>query len=196
MAYVDVPGFVARLRERQSQPMAALALEFTILTAARSGEVRHARWTEIDDAARVWTLAPERTKAGREHRVPLSGRALAILGEVEKARTTGDYVFAGSRAARPLSANAMETVLRSMKVGKATVHGFRSAFRDWAGNETHFPREVAEVALAHVVGDAAEQAYRRGDALEKRRKLMDAWANFCEPESQDNVVSLATRKSG
>ncbi len=131
-------------------------------------------------------------KAAREHRVPLCGRALAVLDEAEKA-CTGDFVFPGSRAARPLSVMAMEMVLRRMNLDSVTVHGFRSAFRDWAGNETHFAREIAEAALAHVIGDAAERAYRRGDALEKRRALMEAWANYCEPIAHDNVVNLPAR---
>ena len=182
MAYADVPAFLSRLRERQAGSVSALALEFVILTAARSGEALGMRWDEVDETAKVWTVPPARMKAAREHRVPLSARALDLLGEAKKART-GDFVFPGSGAGRPLSVMAMEMVLRRMNLASVTVHGFRSAFRDWAGNETHFPREVAEAALAHVIGDAAERAYRRGDALEKRRALMEAWANYCEPES-------------
>ena len=191
MAYADVPAFVAQLREREA--LAALALEFCILTATRSGEVLGARWWEIDLSAKVWTVAAERMKAAREHRIPLSERALAILEKLSEART-GELIFPGQRAGKPLSNTAMEMLLRRMDQDAVTVHGFRSAFRDWAGNETHFPREVAEAALAHVVGDKAEQAYRRGDALEKRRALMEAWANFIEPRSGSNVVKL--RKAG
>jgi integrase len=192
MAYADVPAFVAQLREREA--LAALALEFCILTAARSGEVLGARWSEIDLAAKVWTVPAERMKAARVHRIPLSERALAILETLSEART-GELVFPGQRAGRPLSVMAMEMLLRRMDQDAVTVHGFRSAFRDWAGNETHFPREVAEAALAHVVGDKAEQAYRRGDALEKRRALMAAWASHCgEPGAGSNVVSLARKK--
>jgi integrase len=187
MPYPDVPAFVARLREREA--VAALALEFAILTAARSGEVLGARWSEIDLAAKVWIIPPKRMKAAREHRVPLSERALAILKRAEAAKTS-HLVFPGQSAGRPLSVMAMDMVLRRMGAG-VTVHGFRSSFRDWAGNETHFPRELAEHALAHVMGDKAEQAYRRGDALEKRRKLMDAWAAYCEPKAASNVVRLA-----
>jgi len=186
MAYDDVPGFVARLREREA--LAALALEFCILTAARSGEVLGARWAEIDVAAKVWTVPAERMKAAREHRIPLSERALAILKKLFETRI-GGLVFPGLRDGKPLSNTAMEMLLRRMDQDDVTVHGFRSAFRDWAGNETHFPREVAEAALAHVVGDKAEQAYRRSDALEKRRDLMQAWANHCAPAS-GNVVNL------
>jgi integrase len=131
-------------------------------------------------------------KAAREHRVPLCERALAVLDEAEKA-STGDFVFPGSRSARPLSVMAMEMVLRRMGLDNVTVHGFRSAFRDWVGNETQYQREVAEAALAHVIGDAAERAYRRGDALEKRRTLMEAWASYCEPNKVENVLPLRRR---
>ena len=152
------------------------------------------RWEEIDKAAEVWTVPPTRMKAAREHRVPLSARALAILKEAEKART-GEFVFPGSRGGRPLSIMAMEMVLRRMNLDGVTMHGFRSAFRDWAGNETHFAREVAEAALAHVSGDAAERAYRRGDALEKRRVLMEAWAQWCEPWADSNILAFAKARS-
>jgi integrase len=129
-------------------------------------------------------------KAGREHRVPLSARAVEILCQMEHKRLS-EFVFPGMRSGRPLSVMALEMVLRRMKVD-VTVHGFRSAFRDWAGERHPLPREVAEAALAHLVGDAVERAYRRGDALEKRRKLMDAWAGFLGPEAQSNVVRLST----
>ncbi|HJW78232.1 MAG: tyrosine-type recombinase/integrase [Microvirga sp.] len=175
LPYPGVPEFVAKLRERQA--VAALALEFCIITASRSGEVFDARWDEIDRKAKVWTVPPERMKGGREHRVPLSERALEILDQVETIRTS-DYVFPGKLRAAPLSSATMHQVLRRMKIEDATVHGFRSSFRDWAGECTSFPREIAEAALAHVVGDKTERAYRRGDALEKRRKLMEAWSGF------------------
>ncbi len=191
MAYADVPAFVAKLRECNA--IAAMALEFCILTATRSGEVYGARWSEIDMAAKVWTVPAARMKAGREHRVPLSERAMAILERLFEARTC-DVVFPSPRGNRPLSHMAMMNVMSRLEVDGATVHGFRSAFRDWAGNETHFAREVAEAALAHVVGDKAEQAYRRGDALEKRRGLMEAWAAWCEPKKGDNVLKFT--KSG
>jgi integrase len=194
MAYDGVSAFVARLREREA--LAAMALEFCILTAARSGEVLGARWSEIDLAAKVWTVPAERMKAAREHRIPLSDGAFVILEKLSKAKT-GEFVFPGQRANKPLSSMAMEMVLRRMKQGGVTVHGFRSAFRDWAGNETSFPREIAEAALAHVIGDKAEQAYRRGDALEKRRALMDAWAAHCEPGEASNKGAIVPfKKSG
>jgi integrase len=186
MAYGDVPEFMARLRARPA--MAALALEFAILTAARTSEALGARWSEINAEKTVWTVPAERMKAGREHRVPLSDRALAILEELAEAKTS-DFVFPGQRAGKPLSGMVLEMILRRMKI-EVTPHGFRSSFRDWAGEETTFPREVCEAALAHSVGNKAEQAYRRGDALEKRRGLMEAWAAFCEPKADGNVVAL------
>jgi integrase len=191
MPYEHVAAFVGRLRESDS--LTALALEFCILTAARSGEVLGARWSEIDLDKKVWMLPPHRMKAGREHRVPLSERAVAILRQLAESRT-GDFVFPGRRKDKPLSDGTMHMALRWMKADTVTVHGFRSSFRDWAGNVTSFPREVVETALAHVIGDKAEQAYRRSDALEKRRKLMEAWAAYCEPKTSGNVVPIAERK--
>jgi integrase len=188
LPYADVPAFVAKLREREA--VAALALEFAILTAARSGEVLNARWEEIDLDAKVWVIPPARTKSAREHRVPLSDPAMAVLAKLSSAKVS-EFIFPGQRPNRPLSVMAMEMVLRRMGVNDdVTVHGFRSSFRDWAGNETHFPRELAEHALAHVIGDKAEQAYRRSDALAKRRTLMDAWAKHCEPRQGGNIVPL------
>ncbi len=189
LPYVDVPAFVARLRERPL--VAAMALEFLILTAARLGEVLNAEWSEFDLANMVWTIPAARMKAGGQHRVPLSSRAIEILGELAEGKT-GDSVFPGQRSGRQLSDMSLKMVLRRMKID-ATTHGFRSSFRDWAGEETHFPREVAAAALAHVIGDKAEQAYRRGDALEKRRGLMEAWANYCEPRAAANVVQMTRR---
>jgi integrase len=188
MDYRDVPAFVAKLRECGT--IAAMALEFCLLTAARSAEVYGARWSEIDMTAKVWILPAERMKGAREHRVPLCVRAVNLLEMLRAARTC-DYVFSSPRGSKPLSHVAMAKVMHRLQIAGPTVHGFRSAFRDWAGNETHFAREVAEAALAHVIGDAAERAYRRGDALEKRRELMAAWANYCEPEN-----SLVSPQSG
>jgi integrase len=192
MPFDEVPAFMVALREREG--IAARALEFAVLTAARSGEVFGARWDEFDLDARVWTVPAARMKAGREHRVPLSARAVEILRAMEQKRFS-DLVFPGVKVGRPLSVMALEMVLRRMKVD-VTVHGFRSAFRDWAGERTSFPREVAEAALAHLVGDAVERAYRRGDALEKRRRLMDAWAGFLGQASGSNVVSLNASARG
>jgi len=178
--------------------MAALALEFLILTATRTAEVIGARWSEIDLGAKVWTIPAARMKAGREHRVPLSARAVEILDKALESRV-GDHVFPGPATAkvkdRPLSTNAFRALLiRALGTDKPpiTPHGFRSSFRDWCGEASTFPRELAEQALAHAVGDAVEQAYRRGDALEKRRLLMDAWAAYLAPGAapKDNVRPL------
>ena len=186
MPYGEVPAFITEIQGREAT--AARALEFCILTATRSSEAMQARWSEIDLDAKIWALPAERMKAGREHRVPLSARAVAILKSMKEA-AEGDYVFPGQRPKRPLSSMALEMFLRRLQ-SKFTTHGFRSSFRDWAGNETHFPRELAEHALAHVIGDKAEQAYRRSDALERRRELMDAWARYCEGDAGANVVAL------
>jgi integrase len=188
MPYAELPAFMARLRAREG--VAALALEFAILTAARSREVLDAQWKEIDSEAKVWTVPATRIKAGREHRVPLSPRALTILDSMRAVRVS-EYVFPGYRPGRPLGDMALHMVLARMEV-PFTVHGFRSSFRDWCGEATNFPREVAEAALAHIVGDETERAYRRGDALEKRRKLMDAWAAYCEPNAS-NVIAVTFR---
>jgi integrase len=190
MPYSEVPAFIAALREREAN--AGLALEFAILTAARSGEVLGARWAEIDLEAKTWTIQAERTKTSMAHRIPLSVRALAILEKLAEANT-GEHVFSGQRPGRPLSPASLTMVLRRMKVGGVTVHGFRSAFRDWAGDQTIFAREVCEAALAHVAGDETERAYRRSDALEKRRALMEAWAAYCESRDASNVIALKTR---
>jgi integrase len=176
MPFEEVPVFVAQLRSRSG--VSDRALEFCILTAARSGEVLGATWQEVDLDGAVWTVPAGRMKAGREHRVPLSSGALAVLRQMEDLGGDRDaYVFPGARRGRPLSVMAMDMVLR--RSGKdVTVHGFRSSFRDWAGEATAFPREVAEAALAHTVGDQTERAYRRGDALDKRRELMSAWSRY------------------
>ncbi|WP_024281207.1 site-specific integrase [Xanthobacter sp. 126] len=176
LPYGDVPALVKRLRLVRG--MSAYALEFAILTAARSGEVRGARWSEMDLKAKLWTVPAARMKAGREHRVPLCPRAVEILETLAQIKQEpDDLVFPGQRKGAPLSDMSLTALLRRLKVD-ATVHGFRSSFRDWAGDATVFPREVAEAALAHAVGDATEAAYRRSDALEKRRKLTEAWGTF------------------
>jgi integrase len=186
MPYEDVAAFIVKLRKREAS--AAQALELGILTAARSGEILGMQWSEIDLDTKVWTVPANRMKAGREHRVPLSPRAVAILRQLEKLKA-GEFVFPGQARNKPLSNMAMEMILRRMKIENATVHGFRSGFRDWAGNVSNFPREVVETALAHVIGDKAEQAYRRSDALEKRRKLMDQWATYCLTPKTGKVVA-------
>ena len=180
MDYRNVPDFVTRLREAQS--MAARALEFLILCASRSGEVLNAQWHEFNLEDAIWIVPAERMKAGRQHRVPLTEACLRILKQ--QLLLGGDgFVFPGQKPGKPLSVMSMQMQMRRMGAGAFTVHGFRSSFRDWAGEETNHPREVAEAALAHVVGDATERAYRRSDALEKRRDLMGAWSSYLEGDS-------------
>jgi integrase len=189
MPYADIPDFIARLRKHESVP--ALALEFLILTAARSGEVRGVLWSEIDFATKIWTIPGERMKAGIAHRVPLSSRAIAILEHLGSARIS-QYVFPGRSGSAAGCAPISNTGLIELLGNAGTVHGFRSSFRDWCGDQTSFPRELAEAALAHRTGDAVELAYRRSDALERRRSLMTAWAQFCEPKS-GNVILISAR---
>jgi integrase len=177
-AYKDMPAIMAKLRA--SDAVSARAVEFTALTASRSGEVRGAVWSEIDFAQAVWIVPAERMKAGREHRVPLTGRMLAILEE-RKQVACGDLVFEGGKEGTAISDTAMVKSLRAASEDKTiTLHGLRSSFRDWAGDTTGHPREVAEAALAHAVGDVVEQAYRRSDALAKRRAMMEDWTKYCE----------------
>jgi len=198
MPYGDLPAFMLRLRA--SEAMAARAMEFTILTAARSGETIGAKWKEIDFDRKVWTVPAERMKGGETHVVALSSVAVDLLKRLQEVHAGGDFIFAGvprpgnrqdAKHGRPLSNMAMMMLLRRMKLTDITVHGFRSAFRDWAGDVTSFPREVAEAALAHKVGNEVERAYRRSDALEKRRKLMQAWADYLAAAKKDNVAKLS-----
>lgn len=185
MPYPDVPALVGRLRK--SEGLSARMLEFLILTASRTSEVTQADWKEIDWKAQIWTIPPARMKGGREHRVPLTDAALAVLKPLHALRKEG-FVFPGTKQGKPLSNLAMTMLLRRLKV-EFTVHGFRSSFRDWAGDATNFPRELAEAALAHVFGDETERAYRRSDAIAKRRKLMEAWEKFLAPKV-GNVVPM------
>jgi integrase len=179
MPYADVPAFVAKLRE--TAHVSNYALEFLILTAARSGEAIGTRWPEIDlDAAR-WTVPAERMKGGKEHIVPLPPRAVEILRLMQRWRQEDqEFVFAGRTRHQQLSGMSLAMALRRAGGGSSTVHGFRSSFRDWAGDETTFAREVAEAALAHAVRDATEAAYRRATAIEKRRQLLEAWADYLD----------------
>jgi integrase len=181
MPYSDVPELIAKLREREA--VAALALEFIILTAARAGEALGATWGEVDLQSRVWTVPAKRMKSARTHRVPLAQRPLEIL-ETLKALRASDaddaLIFPGAKDGWPLSGMATAMLLRRMGQADITTHGFRSSFRDWAGEVSSFQWEVIEAALAHRVGDATERAYRRGDALAKRRELMEAWADYLE----------------
>ena len=189
MSYEAVPAFIADLQSRDTT--AALALEFIVLTAARRGEVLGALWDEFDLERAVWTVPAHRMKAGREHRVPLSGRALAIVKALHQAAGGGELVFAGYKPGKPLSGEALAMMLRRMKLDDVTVHGFRSAFRDWAAECTNLSNEVCEAALAHTVSSGTEAAYRRGDLFEKRRKLMDSWAAFCSaPKAVGKIVPL------
>jgi integrase len=191
LPYAEISAFMAELAQQEA--ISARALEFAILTAARTGEVIGARWNEIDFDECLWTIPAERMKALREHRVPLSGAARAILAGLQKVRQ-GEFVFPGGRARRPMSNMAMLMMLRRMGRAELTAHGFRSSFRDWTAERTDFPSEVAEMALAHAVGDKVEAAYRRGDLFQKRLQLMDAWARFCTAAVADKaaaVVSIA-----
>ena len=166
---------------------AARALEFAILTAGRTGEVIGARWEEMDLEARLWIIPAGRMKAGREHRVPLSDAALAILAALPGDRSGRVFIH----GKRPLSDMAMLMLLRRMGRGDLTVHGFRSTFSDWAAEKTNVQSEVREMALAHQVGDKVEAAYRRGDLFEKRRQLADAWAAYCDGTMDtEKVVQL------
>src|SRR5215831_3857077 len=182
LPYAEVPTFMAKLRNVKSA--AAKALEFMILTACRPGEVVNARWSEVDKKDRVWIIPAERMKAGKEHRVPLSSAALALLAGMDR---KGERIFETGQT-------MILEVTRGLQTG-VVPHGFRSSFRDWAAERTNFPSEVAEMALAHAVGSKVEAAYRRGDLREKRRRLMDAWATFCtaEPTARGKVVSLKGR---
>lgn len=190
MPYPEVPAFMQRVRGVEA--LAARALEFAILTAARSGEVLGATWSEVDLDRKVWSIPKERMKAGQAHSVPLSGRAVELLSALKDA-ATGDYVFPGEKSGKPLSNMSMAMFMRRLKVTDVTVHGFRSSFRDWCGDATTFPRELAEAALAHQVGSEVERAYRRADALEKRRKLMQAWADYLSVAKSSNVVPIGKK---
>jgi integrase len=190
MPFLQVPGFLETLRFRSS--MGRLALEALILTAARSGEVRGARWSELDLEAATWTIPAERMKAGRTHVVPLSPAALATFKRAQALRLSGaELIFPGTGRGKTLSDMTLLKVLRDAGL-KATVHGFRSAFRDWAAERTGIPGEVAEAALAHVIPNRVEAAYRRTDFLEKRRELMKRWGVFCEGEA-GKVVRFVTK---
>jgi integrase len=203
LPYTELPAFLIELRKRRG--VAARMLEFTILTAVRTGASIGARWNEIDLQEKVWTVPAERLKkSSKELRVPLTQRALAILEEMMLVRDSGDLVFAGDNPGKPLSDNGMLVLLERMgkwrdKHGdEITVHGFRSTFRDWAGDKTHYPRDLLEFALGHIVGDEAENAYRREDGLEKRWLLMKDWEKYCTSvpaEIGDNVVPMTKLKT-
>ena len=191
MPYSELPAFMAELRDHDGT--AARALEFTILTASRTGEAIGAQWREIDLAAGIWNVPPERMKAKRPHRVPLTAAAIGLLGGLSQ---VNDYVFAGARYGRPISNMSMLQTMRRMGYGvhgargAYVPHGMRSAFRDWCAEQTAFPREVAEAALAHVNPNKVEASYQRSDLFEKRRQLMNAWAQYLLPRASETVVSL------
>lgn len=189
----ELPQFMRELRDRSG--MAPLALEWCILTASRLGEALGTRWGEIDIEAAVWECPAQRMKAGKVHRVPLSPAAVALLDRL-RSGPPDSLVFPGAKPGRPLSNMVMKSLFKRMGRDNITSHGFRSSFRDWAGECTHHPREVCEAALAHAVGDAVELAYRRGDALSKRRALMNDWAIYCGGAGAENVVPLRRATGG
>jgi integrase len=188
LAFAEVHNFVSVLRARND--MAARALEFLILTATRTGEVIGARWSEIDLSAKTWTIPAARMKTGRktgkEHRIPLCDRAIAILQALPR---EADFVFFGSRKNKPLSHDAFNQLQKRMKRREFTVHGMRSTFRDWAAEKTTYPNHVVEMALAHAIGNKVEAAYRRGDLFEQRRQLMGDWARYCETAQHEATVT-------
>lgn len=191
LPYVKAGAFMQLLRAEQGT--SARAVEFVILTAARTSEVFNATRDEFDMDAGIWTIPGERMKAGRPHRVPLSAPALALVKSALSDKGS-PYVFQGAKEKRPLSNMAGLMLLKRMGHGDLTVHGFRSTFRDWCAEQTNFPREVAEAALAHVVKDKTEAAYQRGDLIEKRALLMQAWADYCSrPAVSGNVVDMPSR---
>jgi integrase len=192
LPYDELADFMTTLRGEDG--MAPRALEFLILTAARTGEIIGTRWDEVDLEEKIWTVPGDRMKAGREHRVPLSRAALLVLNQMHEIRER-DFVFPGGKKGKPLSNMAMLAVLHRMGRDDITAHGFRSTFRDWAAERTNLPREVVEMALAHTIENKVEAAYRRGDLFEKRRQLMEAWARFCEtPKSRADVEPTSARR--
>jgi integrase len=197
LPWKETPAFMAELKQREG--IAANALQFLILTAARTGEVTGARWDEIDVMSATWTVPAERMKGGREHRVPLSPPALAIIERMP--REAAGWVFpSADKAGAPMSNMAFAAVLKRMGRSDITVHGFRSSFRDWAAESTNFPNHVVEMALAHAIGSKVEASYRRGDLLNRRRQLMNAWGSFTEtparpaPAEGENVIAMGAER--
>lgn len=192
LPYAEMPEFMGKLRAVEG--LSAMALEICILTATRTTEMLAAEWEEIELDKKEWVIPAIRMKAGIEHHVPLSDRAITILKALRKVRD-GKYIFPSSKTNKKhLSNMSMTMVLRRMDYGRVTTHGFRSSFKDWAGEQTNFANEVSEAALAHVVKDKAEAAYRRSTLFDKRRKLMTTWAQYCEPKKASNVVTLRAAK--
>jgi integrase len=190
LPYAEMPAFMMGLRRREG--LAARALEIAVLTALRTGEIIQATWTEFDLVSKVWTIPAGKMKGGREHRVPLSARVLEILAELPRDRP---HVFSDSRLGKPLPKDSMLDTLRNMGLRGATVHGFRSTFRDWAAETTSYPNHVVEMALAHAIGDRVEAAYRRGDLFEKRRRLMAEWTKYCDRRPAVAASNLAVLRS-
>ncbi|PHX98498.1 MAG: integrase [Rhodospirillaceae bacterium] len=187
LPYAEIGSFITKLRIQRNT--AAIALELLILTGTRTSEVLGARWDEIDEDKALWVIPANRIKAGKEHRIPLSAPALAIIKQLAKSKES-EFVFPGKKG-KTLTINVMMDVLKRMERNDITVHGFRSTFRDWAAESTNYPRDVAEMALAHTIGDKVEAAYRRGDLMEKRRRMMDDWAKFCGTVTKaGNVVAI------
>lgn len=182
VGYKDLPAVIAKLRA--SPAVSARAVEFVALTAARSNEARSMMWDEVDFQERLWTVPGERMKAGKPHEVPLTARAITILQE-RLATRTGNLVWEGDKEGKPISDTALIKIFRAAGAGGATLHGLRSSFRDWAGDETSYPRDIAEAALAHTLKDKTEAAYRRGTALAKRRSMMDDWERFLSTSSRN-----------
>jgi integrase len=191
MAYAELSSFMGELRQRPGLP--ARALEFTILTAARTGEALNADWSEIDLQARIWVVPGSRMKAGREHRVPLSDAVVQLLGALPGPHE--GLVFPGAKANRPLSKMQLPLVLCRMGYDAVTIHGFRSAFTDWAHERTNFPSEAIELALAHAVSNRVEAAYRRGDMFERRVRLMEAWTAYCAGKEQPSATVTELRRA-
>jgi integrase len=190
LAYADVAALLVALRAEGG--IAAVALEFAVLTAARTGEVIGATWDEINEIEKIWTIGAGRMKGGREHRIPLSARAVELLTRLPR---QGEFVFAGKRAGTPLGPTTLRAVMQRVRPG-ASVHGLRSSFRDWAAEQTNYPREVAEAALAHAISNAVEAAYRRTDFFERRRRLMEDWSRYCSAPTLERgaVVPLRTAR--
>jgi integrase len=192
LPWLEIGAFMVALRAMQGA--GARAMEIIILTATRTSEVLNAKWTEIDLDEKLWTIPKERMKAFKEHRVPLSDAVMSVLMTVKAESGGGEYVFAGRKANTPLTNMACLATLKRMDRGDITVHGFRSTFRDWVSETTAYPRDVAEMALAHTIEDKSEAAYRRGDLIEKRRSLMHDWATYCNSGSQSaDVVAIRSK---
>jgi integrase len=196
LPYREMPAFMQDLREREG--VSARALEFTILTACRTGEVIRARWAEIDLADKTWTIPASRMKGGKEHRVPLADPLLRMLDSLP-GEVGNDFVFVGGKTGQPLSNMALLALLKRMGRSDLTTHGFRSTFRDWASETTAYPHEICEMALAHVIKNKAEAAYRRGDLFEKRKRLMADWCRYCSAsavvEASANVMGVSTLRA-